>query len=534
MTNPDDVINTFPDLTAEHKDDTRQCFSHYLLKRRSFKGETRYECSRCGEKWKYPQRVMTRYDNDVLDGSHRDEVRCPKCERTVTLLHANKFRNFFSLTEYERIIYIIPVNHDEVYIRVYYVSFKCDSKGFEFNYIENTRYYLAPGIARSWIYMYISSGNKWSENITIRPAFEYDLQFGANYNYRYIGKDSLTGTFLKYSQYDKSWIIENERWVNMYRLLYTYAVHPQIEMLIKLGHHSIAYDAIRQNDIHKRTLDWNADNPPDFFKLTKQEYKEFAGHNGDYRLLSYYKKFKRIDKKTTFADVENFINKVYYAHHAKFIQISRVYKIKPMRLLNYIKKIPARQFDEGFVFYRDYLDTARQIGYDLTDETVLLPKNLIEKHDTAVNIFNETKQKITEKENEEKMRKFLKITEKLNKKYSFEDEKYLIRAPESMQEIISEGRNLSHCAGGYAARHANGSTVILFLRRKDDPETSFFTIEMHGNILRQVQGYKNSVQLKGDAKEFFDDFLLYVTGKLKKTDKPKSAEAPDQTLEVAS
>lgn len=54
-----------------------------------------------------------------------------------------------------------------------------------------------------------------------------------------------------------------------------------------------------------------------------------------------------------------------------------------------------------------------------------------------------------------------------------------------------EGQVLGHCVGGYAERHLNGVTTILFLRRSARPDEPYVTIEMDGNQIRQIHGYKN-------------------------------------------
>ena len=59
---------------------------------------------------------------------------------------------------------------------------------------------------------------------------------------------------------------------------------------------------------------------------------------------------------------------------------------------------------------------------------------------------------------------------------------------------MDEGKALKHCVGGYAARHMTGATTILFLRRRDRPHTPLATIEMNGNRIVQVHGYRNEIE----------------------------------------
>ena len=80
---------------------------------------------------------------------------------------------------------------------------------------------------------------------------------------------------------------------------------------------------------------------------------------------------------------------------------------------------------------------------------------------------------------------------KLTARYLYWSDTLLIRAPVNAGEIVEEGKRLEHCVGGYADRHLSGKTTILFLRRRDKPHVPLVTIEMDGNTIRQVYGYRN-------------------------------------------
>jgi hypothetical protein len=71
----------------------------------------------------------------------------------------------------------------------------------------------------------------------------------------------------------------------------------------------------------------------------------------------------------------------------------------------------------------------------------------------------------------------------------------IMKPPESSEDIIIEGSILHHCVGGYVARHAEGKTNILFIRKKTAPDTPFFTVEV-SNELRIIQchGYRNEAE----------------------------------------
>ena len=78
------------------------------------------------------------------------------------------------------------------------------------------------------------------------------------------------------------------------------------------------------------------------------------------------------------------------------------------------------------------------------------------------------------------------------KKFNFEGSKYLIKYPENPEtELPKEGMSLRHCVSGYVDRQLCGTTNILFLRKKEDPDQSFMTIEVCNDEVVQIHGYAN-------------------------------------------
>lgn len=72
--------------------------------------------------------------------------------------------------------------------------------------------------------------------------------------------------------------------------------------------------------------------------------------------------------------------------------------------------------------------------------------------------------------------------------------------PKSVREIVDEGAALSHCVGGYAERHAKGALHIMFLRRADQPDMSWYTMEISKELkIVQCRGYKNNVERIGGS-----------------------------------
>ena len=120
-------------------------------------------------------------------------------------------------------------------------------------------------------------------------------------------------------------------------------------------------------------------------------------------------------------------------------------------------------------------------------------------HDALVEIKVQEDAERQARYNEEKRRQLenqRKGFEKLQKdrveRFNAESDKYLIRVPNELEEITKEGISLHHCVGGYLGSHANGHTNIIFLRKKENPNTSFYTIEVDvmGRVV-QIHGSHN-------------------------------------------
>lgn len=132
-----------------------------------------------------------------------------------------------------------------------------------------------------------------------------------------------------------------------------------------------------------------------------------------------------------------------------------------------------------------------------TPYTVKSYEELVRLHDVCVQLHNmqqEEQRQIWKMQQEERNRKLEEKMKKLDEKrakLNYEDDKFIIRIPKNLAEITKEGSDLGHCVGGYTSNHAVGNTTILFLRRKESPDTSFYTIELMNSKINQIHGRYN-------------------------------------------
>jgi hypothetical protein len=228
----------------------------------------------------------------------------------------------------------------------------------------------------------------------------------------------------------------------------------------------------------------------------------------------------------------------------RFFRLSKKYKLTPTRLYNYLSKLTGPRCHGAGYFtllcafqeWTDYLYAAGEIGYDLKNPVVILPKELDIAHNEATGEHRrrlEAARKAEEREKKQRQAENdwytwigLRLQEAARRKhcadelqkrelrYSYSDSEYFIRPAANADEIIAEGKALEHCVGGYAQRHVEGKLTICFMRRASDPDKPWLTIEMQAGKLVQIHGYKNERDGKQDPRKeyraFLDPWLLWV------------------------
>ncbi len=286
----------------------------------------------------------------------------------------------------------------------------------------------------------------------------------------------------------------------------------QIEMLFKAGMDDVVRDLVERGVKHAAVIDWNNENPAKAFGLNRQELKIFLGTNRDIEILELYKRMKGRVSITVCAEWMGMGLDIRKTFHA-----AKKWGLAPERLIRYLLGYVGcarygglSSLREALRIWEDYVTAAEATGYPLHRENVLLPKDLGAAHDEAAKKHNAILQRQRAQADEqwrqeEQARKaaanaaYEKRREELELKYGFEMDGLLIRVPVSGAEILDEGRVLKHCVGGYADRHVQGKTTILFMRREAKSNEPWLTIEMNGNKLVQIHGYRNEGMFTAEA-----------------------------------
>ena len=213
--------------------------------------------------------------------------------------------------------------------------------------------------------------------------------------------------------------------------------------------------------------------------------------------------------------------------------------MSPQQIMNYIIRQQAEQYPgkkpkEVLEEYKDYINMCEACSKNMKDEMVYRPRELKRRHDEVVvdrqqmQILREldTNTEAKEKYAEEMRQKFPKaegILKEIKSRYEYENEEYKILVPDTMIDIVKEGRALHHCAGSserYFDRIESRETYICFLRRKEAPGIPFYTIEVEpGGTIRQHRSYSDEEPGIEQIREFLKEWQKVIRKRLTEEDK---------------
>ena len=268
---------------------------------------------------------------------------------------------------------------------------------------------------------------------------------------------------------------------------------PITELFYKAGFYQIARDRLYKNKptAGTRHIDFTQRSPKKMFRGLKK-------NNADQKMKQL---IKLVTRKTTidtdlleasacfFRDNKN----VKPETLAAYIDVDHDAK-EGLKLYKQVSTFPFERYADYITnheipIYRDYLRLAEEMGAPLTERKTAFPEDLHAVHDALV----KRKKVLINKAMREKGEKRYK--QLIRQGFQFESKGICAIVPTTPDAIKDEGKALQHCVGRYAEKHVDGKTNIIFIRKADDINTPWFTLEVEPESLRFVQcyGFKNEV-----------------------------------------
>ena len=230
--------------------------------------------------------------------------------------------------------------------------------------------------------------------------------------------------------------------------------------------------------------------------------------NKSKEILSNLKKYRdntiiTIQEARRYFDVNT--NKLGISEINDVIKISNDFNLSITKLFKYltldlVEKEGLFDVHNNIYYYKKMIDNI--LEYSDTKTIDFFPKNFL----TIKRKIEFRKMMVKqEQQNEE----FKKAVSKLEK-YKFENDKYFITYPHSIQELITEGERLIDCLGTYVREIIDEESIIFFMRKKEEPEKAYIAFELENDLeLVQARGYRNRNANEKEV-EFVKSFINYM------------------------
>lgn len=281
----------------------------------------------------------------------------------------------------------------------------------------------------------------------------------------------------------------------------------RIEHLIKMGLTKLVGELFRLNQ--NINLQTDAKNIFAVLGLDKEKTRILQKINGDHRCLMLLQAAKEKGIRINEDEVTAFCQR--FGYNAKLLKRKRK-NMSMEKFIRYFQREADRcskpQEKNGVnALARDWVDYIRwceELGYDLSDDYYYMPKNFKTAHENMLEeykIFINKKRTEQKRKEEENVKKQLAVTcdnfRKVLKEGEYKSGKeFVILIPHNADEIREEGKSLHHCVGTYINKVATGETCILFVRRQDDMQTPYFTMEWRNGHIEQCRGAHNCLMPK--------------------------------------
>lgn len=253
-------------------------------------------------------------------------------------------------------------------------------------------------------------------------------------------------------------------------------------------------------------------------------FSTVLGINGQY--LSLYRKHdvtleehmivKCCSERGIFVHEEAFLQyrKLYALDHLAYGDVIDILSFMPLDKFNaYFQKqreLCGMPIPRLMLLYKDYRGLLAGLGIEDSAKSVRFPANIVEAHDRLVVRYNAAKKEI-EDTRIAQANKFLKagIPE-------FSRDGLTVRMPESRADFLREGTALSHCVGQkrYFDSHVSGERMIFFIRKQQEPDKPYYTMEidMKRMVIIQLYGY-GDCQAPTGVRDFANKFLRKIQPK---------------------
>ena len=316
----------------------------------------------------------------------------------------------------------------------------------------------------------------------------------------------------------KSRVMDPEKYLAIYQQI------PQLEKIIKADLPQFLQDCMTHcSNVQPRIINGKASSLTKILGIDSQELRRLRQNFGGWRFLEWLQYEKASSKEIADDVIHWFCSKGITVQNVNFI----LDRMNPLQIRNYLQR-QARESrkDVRTVLgtWEDYLSMAKRLKMDTNDEIVFRVRKLRKRHDELVRRCQEKELSLQAEEILEKYPHVNQICQSLKAKYEYSNEEYAVLAPSCIEDIIWEGRKLSHCVASserYWERIERQEAYVLFLRRVSELDKPYYTLEIEpdGTVRQKRTEYDRQKPDIEKAKEFLKEWQRTVAQRLTEADR---------------
>lgn len=299
---------------------------------------------------------------------------------------------------------------------------------------------------------------------------------------------------------------------------------PQLEKIAKAKLPCLVHECMSNYYSFRESIhNMKANSLTGILGINTQELKRLRQHDGGLLFLDWLR-FERATGRIMDDNVIKwFCSEQIAPDDIRFIRS----KMSVVQICNYIRRqmsVYKRKSKEVITTWADYLSMAKRLKLNTGDEIIFRVNKLFQRHDELVERCHDKAIAIQAGQIAENYPHVDEICASIKDKYEFADNTYTVIVPTCIEDIIMEGRNLSHCVADsdrYWERIERRETYVLFLRRSSDVSKSYYTLEVEpdGTIRQKRTMFDRQEADIEDATKFLEKWQKVISKRLTETDR---------------
>lgn len=452
---------------------------------------------------------------------HKEKERiCPGCGSKVTTMAWGISRTHLE----SKCNYLVFCKNDAGEVFAHYFNVIRDYSGdptqVKTTYHEKYRYYFGDGAAyrfsASRSYRPMNSPVTWEKCQYVRDPVEC-AAYGTfkDYTIHPIPRGFFDSTFLRHAHlrdylkatgHKRPYEIKISGQTPIEYLAF-YTKNPNVENLVVSGLTHIVTERLDKNPSAMK-IDLSKRRPRDMLGLSQPEVLMAARERMYCSDIELYKQCRDILGKLDGEDIKFIVEIAKWGPgHLRTMMENGALRKNLSYMKRQMRRDGYRNYAEIYTQWEDYHRECRGLGYDLADAYYQYPPNLKRAHEHAMALVREQERIKNERLFAAERAQWDAYADAL-KDLVYSDGVLTIRPVVSRAELIDEGAKLEHCVANYATRILSGETWIFLIRRTDEPDKPYYTLNLSPECkLIQCHGYKNDENQPGRQRpQFIRDF----------------------------